>query len=447
MMKKAVNIMLLLILAITAAAFTVNAVIEDRSDDREHDERFFDSLIVDGVDVSVYQGGSSDWNAAKASGIDFAIMRVTLTRNISGDMETDSVFEEHYNKAKEAGIMCGVYAFSQARDAEEGTREAEFAVARLQELGIGPEDLMLPVYMDYEFLDKGSSRLSDLTSENAIAAAQAFCETVRSYGYDAGIYANSSFFSEYLNEGRDFSDDTDLWIAQYSSSIGSECQYSKWQYSSSANVPDIYANSGSDVLDDIDINYWYIDRKTGDSPVSISGSTNLEYTGGPVLPDLSVYDGENQLEEGTDYIVGGIRNIDTGDGAYAYVKGIGEYEGYALIPVNIEDDSFDSINLPSKVIKGTNYKETAYRIYSDSGRTCIGTVPEGISSADLLKDIELTNEDYHTGMINSRGERMDDDAIVDFNDMIGVYNEDDTLIGTIDIETETEKGINNIRHK
>ncbi|MBR0400696.1 MAG: hypothetical protein IJH95_07795 [Mogibacterium sp.] len=446
-MKKAISITILLIMVISAAALTAAATFEDRSDDRVHDERFFDSLVVDGVDVSIYQGGNSDWNAAKASGIDFAIMRVTLTRNVSGTMETDSVFEEHYNNAKDAGIMCGVYAFSQAKDAEEGAKEAEFAVARLQELGIGPEDLMLPVYMDYEFLNKGASRLSDLTSENAIAAAQAFCETVQSYGYDAGIYANSSFFTEYLNEGRDFSDDIDLWIAQYSSSISSECRYSKWQYSSSAKVPDIYVNSESDVLDDVDINYWYIDREIGDSPISISGNTNLEYTGGPVLPELAVHDGEELLEEGTDYIVGGIRNIDAGDGAYAYIKGIGEYEGYALVPVNIEDDQFDSINLPSKVIKGTNYEKTGYRIYSDSDRTCIGTVPEGLTSKELLDDIELSNEDYHMGMINSHGERMDDDSIVDFNDMIGIYNEDDTLIGTIDIETETEKGINNIRHK
>jgi hypothetical protein len=45
------------------------------------------------------------------------------------------------------------------------------------------------------------------------------------------------------------------------------------------------------------------------------------------------------------------------------------------------------------------------------------------------------------------GEIKDKDDTVCFSDMIGVYNDDDTLIGTIDIETETEKGINHISHK
>ncbi len=435
----------MLILVITSAAFAVTAANVDRSSDRSHDERFFDDLIVDGVDVSIYQGADTDWRAAKLSGIDFAVMRVTLTRNISGNLETDSAFENQYNNAKEAGLMCGAYVFSQAANAEEGVKEAEFAAARLQELGIGPDDLMLPVYMDYEFLNKNGSRLKNLTQENAIAAAQAFCETIQSYGYDAGIYANSSFFSGYLNEGQDFSDDIDLWIAQYSSEINSECQYSKWQYSSTASVPDDEA--GSNVFNKVDINYWYIDREMGDSAISISGSTNIEYSGDAVLPELTLHDGAEQMEEGVDYIVGGINNIESGTDAYAYIKGIGDYKGYALVPVSISESSFESINLPSKVISSTNYDDTGYKIYSDSGRTSIGTVPEGISAKELLADIYLSNDDYHTELLDSSGEIKDKDDTVSFSDMIGVYNDDDTLIGTIDIETETEKGINHISHR
>ena len=109
------------------------------------------------------------------------------------------MFREHYDNAISAGMMCGVYVFSQALNAEEGAREAKFAISRLNSLGIGPEDLMLPIYMDYEFFNKGGSRLGGLTEEDAVAAAQAFCRTVQSYGYDAGIYANSYFFSNYLN--------------------------------------------------------------------------------------------------------------------------------------------------------------------------------------------------------------------------------------------------------
>jgi hypothetical protein len=185
----------------------------------------------------------------------------------------------------------------------------------------------------------------------------------------------------------------------------------------------------------------------GDSAISISGSTNIEYSGDAVLPELTLHDGAEQMEEGVDYIVGGINNIESGTDAYAYIKGIGDYKGYALVPVSISESSFESINLPSKVISSTNYDETGYKIYSDSGRTSIGTVPEGTEVKELLSDIDLSNDDYHTGVIDSAGNARDKDDTVSFSDMIGVYNEDDTLIGTIDIETETEKGINHIRRK
>ena len=444
MMKKTITVMLLIILTISAAGFEVSAAYEDRSDYRDHDKRFHNSIIVDGVDVSIYQDDDIDWEAAKESGIDFAIMRVTLTRSRSGNLETDDMFRKHYKNAKAAGLMCGVYAFSQATNAEEGVREAEFAVSRLQKLGIGPEDLMLPVYMDYEFFNKAGSRLNDLTEEDAIAAAMAFCKTVQSYGYDAGIYANSYFFAEYLNNGRDFPDDIDLWIAQYSDSIGSKCRYTKWQYSSSAKVADL--NSGS--VDKVDMNYWYIDKDTAESAINISGSTNVEYTGEPVLPDLGIHDGSEQMREGVDYIIGGIRNIDAGSESYAYIKGIGDYEGYALVPINIKNEEYDKINLPSKVITDTNFETTGYIVFSDTGRTSVGILPEGTPAGELLSNIKISSEDYYIGIIDSQGNRKAEYEKVIFSDMIGVFKcDDDTLIGTIDIETENEKGINHIRHK
>ena len=445
-MKKAITVLLLIIIVISSAGFDVSAAYEDRSDYRNHDKRFKNSIIVDGVDVSVYQDDDIDWNAAKSSGIDFAIMRVTLTRNISGSLETDDMFAEYYKKAKKAGLMCGVYVFSQAVNAEDGAREAEFAVSRLRKLGIGPDDLMLPVYMDYEFYNKGGSRLMGLTEEDAIAAAKSFCKTVRSYGYDAGIYANSYFFARYLNNGRDFADNIDLWIAQYSNSISSECRYTKWQYSSSARISDINTNTESSGK--IDINYWYIDRRVEEPTINISGSTNAEYTGKPVLPELKVHDRGKQLKEGKDYIIGGIRNTDAGSESYAYIKGIGNYEGYALVPINITKEPFDRINLPSKVITDTNFKSTGYIIYSDTGRTNIGIIPEGTTVGELLSDIQLSSDDYYTGIIDSEGNILEDEETVIFSDMIGVYRcDDDTLIGTIDIETETEKGINHLKRK
>ncbi len=410
-----------------------------------HAARFSDNLIVNGVDISDWQSKNCRFGDAKAAGVDFSIMRVTWTSYGKSDLtlHNDDNFQSQYVNAKANGVMTGVYVFSQAKNASEGAREAEFAIKRLRALGIGPKDLNLPVYMDYEFFNKGGSRLSGLSEEDAVAAAKAFCKTVRSYGYDAGIYANSYFFSNYLNNGRDLPENTDFWIAQYSSSINSECSYTKWQYSSSAKVD---TDSGS--ADRVDINYWYIDKETEESAINISGNTSADYTGDPVLPEFGIHYKGKHLVKGVDYIVGGIRNIDIGSESYAYIKGIGDYEGYALVPVNIENDIYEKINLPAKVITGTNLEDTGYLVYSDTGRTTIGIIPEGTTVGELLSDIDISSEDYYTGVIDSQGNRLAEREKVSFSNMIGVFScEDDTLIGTVDIETETEKGINHLRHK
>ena len=114
----------------------------------------------------------------------------------------------------------------------------------------------------------------------------------------------------------------------------------------------------------------------------------------------------------------------------------------------IKNEEFDKINLPSKVITGTNFETSGYIIYSDTGRTSIGVIPDGTTAGEILSNLEISSEDYYTGILDSKGNRLAKDDRIVFSDMLGIYrNEDDTLIGTIDIETETEKGINHLKHK
>jgi GH25 family lysozyme M1 (1,4-beta-N-acetylmuramidase) len=260
----------------------------------EQNKKFESSIIVNGVDVSGYQSTKSDWNKAKASGIDFAIIRLTFTRSTSGKMEVDENFISHYKKAGEAGMMRGIYVFSQAKNKEEGIEEANFALKTLKDFDIRPEDLDLPIYMDYEFYHKEESRLNDLTSTDAIEAAKAFCETIKSNGYKAGVYANTTFFESYLDDGKSLDKDINLWVAQYSSENESAADYSIWQYSSSAIIPGIYADASKSTKD-VDVDFWYIDTSLNkDSEIKIFGNTNVEHTGKPVLPSLEIYDGSKK---------------------------------------------------------------------------------------------------------------------------------------------------------
>ena len=128
-----------------------------------HNARFTNYVVANGVDVSWWQHHNSNWDAAKAAGVDYAIIRSTYTSTSNTknpSMSADSRFATHYAKAKAAGVMVGVYHFSQARTAAEAEKEAQFTVNRLKALGIGPKDLDLPVYFDYEFNSRLKSKLS-----------------------------------------------------------------------------------------------------------------------------------------------------------------------------------------------------------------------------------------------------------------------------------------------
>lgn len=301
-----------------------------------HNGRFSGNLIVNGVDVSAWQSKNCDFAAAKAAGVDYAILRVSFTyssRFKKFRMDLDSNFADQYKRAKAAGVMTGVYVFSQATNASEAVAEANYAIKRLKALGIGPEDLELPLYMDYEFSGGVLGRLSGIKKTASTNAAVAFCNTVKAAGYTPGIYANTRFFNSNLALGQ-FASDVDLWCAQYYSRCESGAPYTKWQYSSSARINGLLASSGK--KGNIDVNFWYLNKNVA-SPASyvIKGRTVLSVNDAKA-PKLRVFCGKTELVQGRDYIVGGIRNNKKGNG-YAYIKGIGKHAGYAIVPIKIAD--------------------------------------------------------------------------------------------------------------
>ena len=299
-----------------------------------HKAKYADDLIVNGVDISDWQSKNCRFDDAKKDGVDFAIMRVSYSSYSKKalSLHNDDKFYTQYTKAKANGVMTGVYVFSQATSTNEAIKEATFAINRLKALGIGPEDLNLPVYMDYEFAGGALGRMHGIKRTTATNAAVAFCNTIKAAGYQPGIYANTTFFSSYITT-KQLAPDVDLWCAQYYSRNQSSVDYSKWQYSSSAKIDGMLSYTG--VQGKIDANFWYINKKEATSSVvtKITGKTTLSVKDAKE-PKFVLYNGDKKLKEGTDYTVGGIRNNAVGNG-YAYIKGIGDYGGYALIPLKI----------------------------------------------------------------------------------------------------------------
>lgn len=424
----------------------------------QHNTRFDGNLIVNGVDVSYFQSAASDWAAAKRNGCDFSIMRVTYTTyQSSGNMYIDSKFATHFNKARAAGIMKGIYVFSQAKSADEARAEAQFAVNRLKALGIGPKDVELPVYMDYEFAGKSSGknkgRLYGLKPATAVEAVNAFADVIRANGYDPGVYANTNFFKSYLGNGANLAPDIDMWDAQYYKRNESPANYTKWQYTSTAKVDGILYYS-TNKIGSTDADFWYLNRRVNPKPITaIYGNTTLNYTGGPVRPNLVIYEGNKQLKEGVDYIVGGINNVNQGTGAYAYVKGIGSYGGYALVPVTIGTGFINHIGLSS--VGGavfTNANGGSYSIGTSDFGGFVRNVPAGTTAGAFLGKIALKSNyknKYTLAVIDAKGNKVAANTKLSTGMMVGVFS-GSTLKGTADItingDSINERGANYLAH-
>lgn len=97
------------------------------------------------IDVSEWQY-DIDWEAAKADGVDGAIIRLAY----GWGNGFDAYAVHNINECKRLGIPFGVYVYSYAYDAASGAAEGDNTVTLLQEAGVEPGDLSYPVFYDLE---------------------------------------------------------------------------------------------------------------------------------------------------------------------------------------------------------------------------------------------------------------------------------------------------------
>ena len=199
-----------------------------------------DGVTAQGIDVSEHQG-RIDWDAVKASGIDFAILRVGFGAPSFGG-RVDYQFNRNISECERLGIPYGVYVYSYAFDNQQAADEASMVIDCLS--GHNPR---LPVYYDLE--DK--TIIADGRQSGIASRAQTFCNKISSAGYKPGIYANLNWFNNILTDPVFKSGSWDHWIAQYNSQCHYTGSYSFWQYTSRGKVSGISGN--------VDMNYAYVD--------------------------------------------------------------------------------------------------------------------------------------------------------------------------------------------
>lgn len=199
-----------------------------------------DGVTAQGIDVSEHQG-RIDWDAVKASGIDFAILRVGFGAPSFGG-RVDYQFNRNISECERLGIPYGVYVYSYAFDNQQAADEASMVIDCLS--GHNPR---LPVYYDLE--DK--TIIADGRQSGIASRAQTFCNKISSAGYKPGIYANLNWFNNILTDPVFKSGSWDHWIAQYNTQCHYTASYSFWQYTSRGKVSGISGN--------VDMNYAYVD--------------------------------------------------------------------------------------------------------------------------------------------------------------------------------------------
>ncbi|HMJ52287.1 MAG TPA: GH25 family lysozyme [Polyangiaceae bacterium] len=181
------------------------------------------TTTVEGIDVSYYQK-TINWQQVKASGIQFAVTRISDGLNFP-----DSEFADNWAGIKSVGLIRGAYQYFEP--GQDALAQADMVVQRVGMLGAGD----LPVQLDMEATGGQSSA-------NIASKMKTWMDRVTTgTGKRPFIYTAKYFWNDNV-ASRDFSADR-LWVANY----GVTCpdlpdawsNWSIWQYSSTGTVSGI----------------------------------------------------------------------------------------------------------------------------------------------------------------------------------------------------------------
>lgn len=202
-----------------------------------------------GIDVSKWNK-EIDWDKVKNAGVEFAIIRVGYRGATTGALVEDPYFEANIKGAIRAGIPVGVYFFTQALDVVEAVEEASMVMALCRDYKI-----TYPVFIDVEGLG-GSGRADGLDVETRTAVSRAFCATIESEGYRAGVYSSRNWLNQMLD--MDQLQDYVVWLAEYRDVPIYQGYYHMWQYTSNGSVDGIEGRV------DFNLSYLKIDNPVPD---------------------------------------------------------------------------------------------------------------------------------------------------------------------------------------
>ena len=192
-----------------------------------------------GLDISAAQGYNVNFNAIKAAGYDFVILRAGYGSALKYPSQFDPTFENNYKKAKLAGLNVGAYWYTYCTTTA-GANEEAAAFCK----ALANKQFEMPVFMDIE-----ESKQFNTGKANCSAMADAFCKYLEQSGYYAGIYCSTFWGTNYLSS--EVREKYTYWDAEWSSRCTYTGTYGMWQ-----NGTAYVSNSGTGAIDH---DYCYVD--------------------------------------------------------------------------------------------------------------------------------------------------------------------------------------------
>ena len=176
---------------------------------------------IQGIDVSGYQQ-LINWDLVKASGVEFAMIKVGYRGWGSGKIIEDSYFLRNIREAKRVGLKVGVYFYSGAINTSEAIEEAQFVINKVRNYSLD-----YPVAFDFEDFENTQTRYYRLDKNQRTDISIAFLDTVKRYGYTPMIYGNPNYFNNerYFDTSR-LVTQYKVWLAHYYWADSARNQYS-----------------------------------------------------------------------------------------------------------------------------------------------------------------------------------------------------------------------------
>ncbi|RPD55962.1 glycoside hydrolase family 25 protein [Lentinus tigrinus ALCF2SS1-6] len=186
-----------------------------------------------GVDISAYQG-TVDFDSLVANGLSFVYIKAT-----EGTTYVDENFSDYYEGATNAGLIRGGYHFAHPSSSS-GATQANYFLANGG--GWSGDGITLPGALDIEYNPSGDECYG-LSASQMVSWVQDFSDTYYSNtGVYPVIYTTTDWWTTCTGNSAAFASTNPLWIARYSSSIGT--LPAGWGYTTFWQYADSGANPG-----------------------------------------------------------------------------------------------------------------------------------------------------------------------------------------------------------